>query len=34
VFRHLPAPTAPEISALVQQIAERIGQMLERRGRS
>ena len=32
VFRHLPAPTATELAALVQQIAGRIGQTLERRG--
>jgi Putative transposase len=32
VFRHLPAPTATELGALVQQIAERIGKTLERRG--
>ncbi len=32
MFRHLPAPTATELTALVQQIAERIGKTLERRG--
>ena len=32
VFGHLPAPTATELAALVQQIAGRIGQTLERRG--
>jgi len=33
VFRHLAAPTGTELSALLQQIAERIGKTLERRGR-
>ncbi len=32
VFRHLPAPTATELAVLVQQIAERIGTTLQRRG--
>ena len=32
VFRHLPAPMATELAALVQQIAARIGKTLERRG--
>ena len=32
VFRHLPTPTAVELAALVQQIGERIGKTLERRG--
>ena len=32
MFRHLPAPTATELASLVEQIAERIGRALERRG--
>jgi hypothetical protein len=32
VFRHVPAPTGSELQALVQQIAERIGKVLEQRG--
>ena len=32
VFRHIAEPGTAELQALVQQIAERIGQMLERRG--
>jgi hypothetical protein len=32
VFRQLPAPTAIELTALVEQMAERIGKTLERRG--
>jgi hypothetical protein len=32
VFRHLPAPTGAELQELVQQIAARIGRMLEQRG--
>ena len=32
VFRPLPAPTGAELQALVQQIAERVGGVLERRG--
>ena len=32
VFRRLPGPMATELTALVQQIAERIGKTLERRG--
>ena len=32
IFRHVPAPTGAELQALVQQIAERIGKILERRG--
>ena len=34
VFRHLPAPapTGAQLQALVQQIAERVGRLLERRG--
>ena len=32
MFRHLPAPTATELASLVEQIAERIGKALERRG--
>lgn len=32
VFRQASAPTAAELTALVQQIAERIGKTLERRG--
>ena len=31
-FRQVPAPTAAELQVLVQQIAERIGKALERRG--
>ncbi|MBS0399730.1 MAG: transposase zinc-binding domain-containing protein [Proteobacteria bacterium] len=32
VFRHVPAPTGAQLQALVQQIAERIGRLLEKRG--
>lgn len=32
VFRHVPAPTAAQLQVLVQQIAERIGRLLEKRG--
>lgn len=32
VFRHVPAPTGAELQVLVQQIAARIGRLLERRG--
>ncbi len=32
VFRHVPAPTAAQLQELVQQIAERIGKLLEKRG--
>ena len=32
VFRHVPRPTGAELQALVQQIAARIGRLLERRG--
>ena len=32
VFRQVPAPSATELAALVQQIAERIGKTLQRRG--
>jgi hypothetical protein len=32
MFRHVPAPTGAEMQFLVQQIAERVGRMLERRG--
>lgn len=32
VFRHVPAPTAAELQELVQQIAARIGKVLEQRG--
>lgn len=32
VFRHVPAPTSAQLQALVQQIVERIGRLLERRG--
>lgn len=32
VFRQVCAPTATELQTLVQQIAERLGQTLERRG--
>jgi hypothetical protein len=32
VFRHLPAPTTTELATLVQQIAARIGRVLEQRG--
>jgi hypothetical protein len=31
-FRHVPAPTSAELQELVQQIAERIGRILEKRG--
>ncbi len=31
VFHSVPVPTATELQALVQQIAERIGRLLERR---
>lgn len=31
IFRHVPAPTGVELQALVQKIAERIGNTLERR---
>lgn len=32
VLRHVPAPTGSELQALVQQIAARIGRVLEQRG--
>ena len=32
VFRHVPAPTAAQLQELVQQIAERIGKLPEKRG--
>jgi hypothetical protein len=32
VFRHVPAPTGTELQALVQQIAVRIGKVLEQQG--
>lgn len=32
VFRHVPASTAAELQELVQQIAARIGEVLEQRG--
>jgi hypothetical protein len=32
VFRHVPAPTGSGAAVLVQQIAERIGRVLEKRG--
>ena len=32
VFRHVPAPTGAELQELVQQIATRIGKVLEQRG--
>jgi hypothetical protein len=32
VFRHVPGPTGAELQVLVQQIAGRIGRLLERRG--
>jgi hypothetical protein len=32
VFRHVPAPTGTELQELVQQIAARIGKVLEQRG--
>ncbi len=32
VFRYVPAPTAAQLRLLVQQIAERIGKLLEKRG--
>ena len=32
VFRHVPAPAGTELKELVQQIAERIGRVLEQRG--
>jgi ribosomal protein S27E len=32
VFRHVPAPTRRQLQELVQQIAERIGRLLEKRG--
>lgn len=32
VFRHVPQPTGAELQALVQQIAARVGRLLERRG--
>jgi hypothetical protein len=32
VFRHLPSPGTAELQALVQQIAERMGRLLEKRG--
>ena len=32
VFRHVPAPTSAQLQGLVQQIAERIGRLLEKRG--
>jgi hypothetical protein len=31
-FRHVPAPTGAELQELVQQIAVRIGKVLEQRG--
>jgi Putative transposase len=31
VFRHVPAPTSAQLQLLVQQIAERIGSLLEKR---
>ncbi len=34
VFRHVAAPSAKELQALVEQIAARVGQALERRGLS
>jgi len=32
LFRHVPSPTSAQLQALVQQIAERIGRLLEKRG--
>ena len=32
VFRHVPALTSAQLQALVQQIAERVGRLLEKRG--
>jgi len=32
VFRHVPAPTSAQLQGLVQQIAERVGRLLEKRG--
>jgi pyruvate/2-oxoglutarate dehydrogenase complex dihydrolipoamide acyltransferase (E2) component len=32
VFRHVPRPTGAELQVLVQQIAARVGRLLERRG--
>ena len=32
VFRHVPAPTSVQLQVLVQQIAGRMGRLLERRG--
>lgn len=32
VFRHVPVPTAAQLQFVVQQIAERIGRLLEKRG--
>jgi Putative transposase len=32
VFRHVPAPTRAQLQLLVQQIADRIGRLLEKRG--
>lgn len=32
IFRHVPAPTSVQLQVLVQQIAERVGRLLERRG--
>jgi Putative transposase len=32
VFRHVPAPTGTELQELVQQIAARIGRVLEQQG--
>ncbi len=31
-LRHVPPPTSAQLQALVQQIAERIGRLLEKRG--
>lgn len=32
VFRHVPAPSTAHLQELVQQIAERVGRVLEKRG--
>lgn len=32
VFRHVPAPTSAQLQAVAQQIAERVGRLLEKRG--